>query len=507
MGRRSHPRMAKSQPTRLRLIAPAAIPPNPFAPSPVCVKILNRPFAPLSAFPLKSPQISANDGIYAIILMRRLIIHPKNYAQALRAATRSTLRTAAWNALLIVSGLLLIALAAEIYLRMANPLLEYGIPSQFVDGVGVILKPNAELRYANWSDDNFVVTQTNSQGFPDREPPSPESAADECRIAFIGDSFVEAAQVPISDKFHVRLEQMAARQLPHLRITTQAYGISSTGQINQLPFYDEYARHLNPKLLVLVFFLNDFVNNSTAAQSLLHGADPDRMPYASAYRDANGALKLRPPDPEYERFLLPRLPQPWHLNAWNRLSQVSYFANWLNIKKMSVNRTIRRIRAALTTPPPIEPDPQLVAWANIIAARPCCTSILDDWLPLRIYDLAVGYPFMENHLPPIFQDALQDTAFGIDQFKQRADHDDVALAILAAAYHMGTHGDPQFDRLNAIAQPRGIPIISDYDYIITQGHHPEAALWRDDPHWNASGHQWAAEAILEWLKANQHVCD
>ena len=435
--------------------------------------------------------------------MSRIILPPQKYVRILR--------TAAWNAAFIISGLLLIALAAEIYLRLANPALESSVPLQFVDGVGLIQQPNAELRYANWRDDNFVVTHTNSQGFPDREPVSPERAADGCHIAFIGDSYVEALQAPIADKFHVRLEHMAASQLPHLRITTQAYGLSGIGQINQLPFYDQYARRLNPKLLVLVFFLNDFVNNSTAVQSLLQGADPDRMPYASAYRDANGALELRPPDPEYERFLLPRLQQPWHRNAWNRLIRVSYFAKWLDIKKISlekrVNKIVRILRAALTTPPPIEPDTQLVAWANMIAERPCCSALLDDWLPFRNYNIAVGVTLKEERLPPIFQESLQYTAFAIDQFKQRTDRDDVALAILAATYHMGTHGDPQFDRLYAIAQPRAIPIISDYDYIIKQGRDPDAALWRDDRHWTATGHQWAAEAILEWLKANQHICD
>ena len=28
---------------------------------------------------------------------------------------------------------------------------------------------------------------------------------------------------------------------------------------------------------------------------------------------------------------------------------------------------------------------------------------------------------------------------------------------------------------------------------------------RNDRHWNATGHQWAAEAVLEWLKENQQV--
>ena len=413
---------------------------------------------------------------------------------------------AVWNAAFIIAGLLLIALVAEIFLRLANPFLETSVPYRFVDGVGLIREPNAELRYANWHDDNFVVSRANSLGFLDREPISPERASDSCHIAFIGDSFVEARHVPIADKFHVRLEQMAARDLPRLAITTQAYGIRGTGQINQLPFYDEYARQLNPKLVVLVFFLNDFVNNSTALQSLEHGADPDRMPYMSAHRDAHGAVELRPPDAEYERFIFHSPPQLRRKNAWNRLVGVSYFAKWLDMKSVtgnikSIAKDIKNIWSDSRKPS------RIAAWANMIAERPCCASILDGWRPISATHISLGLPFSEERLPPPLEDALEYTAFGIDQFKRRADRDGVNLAILSATWYMGTRGDPQFDRLNAIAKPLGIPLISDYDYIVSQGHDVRDAHFRSDIHWNVTGHRWVAEAVLEWLKENQDVCD
>ncbi len=50
-------------------------------------------------------------------------------------------------------------------------------------------------------------------------------------------------------------EALAVRQVPHLDVTTSAFSVTGTGQINQLAFYDEYARRLNPKL-------NDFADNS-----------------------------------------------------------------------------------------------------------------------------------------------------------------------------------------------------------------------------------------------------
>jgi len=231
------------------------------------------------------------------------------------------------------------------------------------------------------------------------------------------------------------------------------------------------------------------------------------MPFMSAQRDARGNLELRPPDPEYERFLLPRMPKAWHEIQWKKLVRISYFAKWLDIKKIGmVDRVneIAVIRAAINAP--IGPDPQFMAWMDIIAERPCCASLLDDWQPV----IEHGYldaPFTEEYLPPVFEEALEYTAFGIDQFKRRTDSDGAALAILPVAPYMGTRGDPQFDRLNAIAEVSGIPIINNYDYIFRQGHDVWVARWSHNGHWNATGHQWVAEAVLEWLKANQDVCE
>ena len=35
----------------------------------------------------------------------------------------------------------------------------------------------------------------------------------------------------------------------------------------------------------------------------------------------------------------------------------------------------------------------------------------------------------------------------------------------------------------------------------------EDAHFQHDSHWNAAGHQWASEALLEYLKQNQEICD
>ena len=90
---------------------------------------------------------------------------------------------------------------------------------------------------------------------------------------------------------------LAVRRLPHLDVTTSAFGIVGTSQIAQLPFYDAYARRLSPKLVVLVFVPNDFRDNSPVLAALWRGLDPDRLPWASVGRGEDGALALRPPTP------------------------------------------------------------------------------------------------------------------------------------------------------------------------------------------------------------------
>ncbi len=173
---------------------------------------------------------------------------------------RWVLRLLGWNALLLFAGVVLIAMAEEAYLRLTVPFMTPIEPWEFVPNVGNLRPPNTEIRSTNRLD-FWNVSRTNSLGFLDREPPTPERAAATCHISIIGDSFVEAREVPIHDKFQVRLEALAADELPHLKITTSAFGIAHTGQVQQLPFYDEYARLLHPKLLVLVFIPNDFKNN------------------------------------------------------------------------------------------------------------------------------------------------------------------------------------------------------------------------------------------------------
>ena len=426
---------------------------------------------------------------------------------------RRALRLAGWNASLLAAGLALIGLAGEAWFRLTTRFVERHMARQLVPGVGVIGTPGTEVRWTNGLD-FWTRSRTNSQGFLDREPIDPERAAASCHVAVIGDSFVEAKEVAVADKFHVRLEALAARDLPHLDVTTSAFGVGGTGQIAQLPFYDEYARHLHPKLLVLVVYINDFHDNSTILSALHTGWDPERAPFVTAWKNEDGKIELRPPHPDWMAFRTAQftsIPESTvrALNlgtAWNRLRGSSFFVNWLYVRL----RPLFLVRL----------DSGLAERAESFRRRPRYARLLDGWSPWKpessiwvTWRLGALEGTPEDPkavravgLPPYSRDALEMTAFALDQFKARADRDGAAVVVLAT-YRMGARGHTRFDGLRTMAAARGFPVVSQYDYIVRQGGRIEDARWPHDPHWNPTGHRWAAEALLEWLRAHQHVCE
>ena len=413
-------------------------------------------------------------------------------------------RRLAGRVFLFIIGITLACAALEIYLRFQWPFLNAEYLSHFHPQAGIIRQPHSKIRWTNPYSEFFVEEKVNRLGFLDREPIRSEQRGDGCHITIIGDSFVEARQVAIADKFHVRLERLAAKELPDLNITTSAFGIGNTGQINQLPYWDEFARPLKPCVLVLVFVVNDFANNHPVLQALdSRGLDPDHNPFTTVVdRSEEGGLDLRSPDRKFIEERLPRLSMSWIRRVRIYSSQRSYLAKWLHSKLLLWE---------YTHPNP-EGDPDINFWVDHLSQRPRYASLAKEWptaiekAPGLLYSVTSIYSvFKEKDLPPIFEEALKFTAFALDQFKARAEEDGVPLVILSTM-SMGTQGDLPFDRMNVMAKERGIPVIDQADYIRRQGAQTKDARWMHDGHWNLAGHQWAAESLLEYLKENQHIC-
>lgn len=243
----------------------------------------------------------------------------------------AALRTAGWTLLFLLASAVAVFCAAEAYLRLMLPFAANSRPLVFVPGVGILFEPGAEVRTTNGRD-YWTVQKANALGFLDREPAPAPGAAESCHAVVIGGALVEAAEVPTADKFHVRFEELAARALPELDVTASAYGFRGAAQIAQLPFYDAYARRLEPELAVLVFEPGDFGRDVPLRRALFRGRDPDRQPRVTAVQAEDGVMTLRPPgiDGPDERAALmepiPPAPDPWPRRVAELLAPYAHVA-------------------------------------------------------------------------------------------------------------------------------------------------------------------------------------
>ena len=106
---------------------------------------------------------------------------------------------------------------------------------------------------------------------------------------------------------------------------------------------------------------------------------------------------------------------------------------------------------------------------------------------------------------PAYQQAITLTGLALGEFQARAARDGAALVIISETA-MGGRQHPRSNLLNRLAAAHNIPVINLHDYILHQGGDLSAAVWTNDIHWTPQGHQWAAEALLEWLEQNPEVC-
>ena len=362
--------------------------------------------------------------------------------RSLLGATSAAVRIIFWNAMVLGAALLVAVAAGEVYLRVAWPFARHERPIEFVPGVGLRLKPHAEVRATNTLD-FWTVERANSLGFLDREPPSPERAAASCHVAIVGDSFVEAYEVPVSDKAQVRLEQMAAEHLPGWDVTVAAYGHRNTAQVAQLPWWDEWIRHRPPKLVVLVVEPTDDVSNGQSSPI-------GDLPFAHVQRAQDGSLELVVPG---DRVSIP--PPSRFLDRGQRATG-SFVLAW-------------------------------VRWRIPI------------WRKLSLMPLRRLLRPAKMQAPPTLN--LTRSAFALDRWKMQVESGGARLVVLE------TVNDTPRRQMKGFAVARDIPVIDLASHILARGGDLRDGHFPNDKHWNPQGHEWAAEALLEWMAANPSVCD
>ena len=316
-------------------------------------------------------------------------------------------------------------------------------PVTFSPETGVVFKPHSIVRYTDgvefWSEDT-----TNSLGFLDNEPviPKPDGTF---RILLVGDSIVEALQVPVAKKTQTNLAAAFRKAYPDRKVDVFAVARSGFGQGSQLGIYNA-SRRINPDLVILMFVSNDFANNSILLELIRSGFGPDHRPWWFPTIDADKRCKLVPPSQDWEKYLL---------------------AN------------------------PAERIPRLRARSSADAR------LVDTLIP----DFVDSVFYRNTPLPEIYQQAVELTKCSFSLWKEAAERDGFKLLIVATDDVTIAGKSGQIDRIKALSSELQIPLFDLYPAWVSHGI-PDGKF-KFDGHWNARGHQWSADAIFDYLVSNQ----
>ena len=193
---------------------------------------------------------------------------------------RQRLSQARKKLVLLAIGLCLGIATAEVALRLAG--VSYPQPYAPDPHCGTRLRPAFE---GWWQAEGAAYIRINRFGFRHgaRAPHKPPGT---WRVAVLGDSFIEAFQVPEEQTFCAQLERrlQACADFSDRRVEVLNFGVSGFGTAQELLMLRHYAARYQPDLVLLAVFPgNDLRNNS---------AELEPYPVRPFYRLQSGQLVL-----------------------------------------------------------------------------------------------------------------------------------------------------------------------------------------------------------------------
>lgn len=385
----------------------------------------------------------------------------------------------------------------EAIARHYFPFPEVKWPTQFSPRVGFTFVPHSQVRWSNFIDFSSVQT-ANSLGFLDDEPPTAPKASDEYRVVFIGDSFVEAAQVPIAHKVHRLVERELNNQGISKRVSVSAFGYSGAGTASELPFYTEFARPLTPDLVVLVFIRNDLANNSALLEAIRNGWSPHKAP-RPAYEIRDAQPYLLPIAADWQSEVDPD-PSERMIPLWKYLGDT--YLKWSALYRWGAARAFWNIKIEETAHTQVERIGHL-------RSIPEFAQKLAGWRYPE--DLDLDLMFFAKSMPEAFTDALTFTRAALQTLKHETTRDNAKLVVLIDQGCYQTDTDLKELRTERAIEPEllgrrverilnelEIPFINFREALNMRG--IDTVSYSHDGHWSEIGHREAARALIPFIK-------
>jgi hypothetical protein len=186
----------------------------------------------------------------------------------------------------VTGGLCLALLVGELALRVAGPPKVARASSKpsnqsvNLEWLGNVMRPGSTHEYdgQNGRPVEFHTKEpVNAFGFLDVEH-TREKPAGTRRVLVLGDSYVQAAEVPTQQKWTRRLEGRLAEQL-EAPVEVVALGRNGAGVSAEYGFWRGLGRDLDADLVLLLMTPdNDFVDDSLTLQAVKRGFDPEHPP-------------------------------------------------------------------------------------------------------------------------------------------------------------------------------------------------------------------------------------
>ncbi|MBI5849897.1 MAG: SGNH/GDSL hydrolase family protein [Planctomycetes bacterium] len=411
----------------------------------------------------------------------------------LRRAFRPSRRTMAKLALVPASALVALG-GTELWLRIRYPFADNVWPGRFDPTVGFVFQPGAVVRQTNLFD-YCIEQRTNGLGFLDREvgaevPPGTR------RIVVLGDSFVEAVQVPIEAKFHVVLERLMLARGE--RVATHAFGMSGSGTSNELAFYEAFASRLAPAaaLVIVLVVNNDVPNNSALLEAVRNGWHPAHPPRLFFGVEGEAITRI-PIDPNWAEH---RLPVQEPVAPRSSLDGI---------------RLVRWARANLAAATGADFQPVFDVYARRLEwlrRTPAWRDALAGWNWPDDVDFDVMTACADP--PPAFTEALRLTEHSLAVLRDRV-RESGGSVLVVGCHNLGipvsanTYGRTHFPRywidvIEPMCARLELPFLDLHADFAGKGILGSVQFARDG-HWNAFGHASAAAAIDEFLAAHKEL--
>lgn len=402
------------------------------------------------------------------------------------------------NLALLVSALLLGGVLVEIGLRlyMYQSIFLPEFMNHFAmarpDPVrGWALVPNA-VAYVRKRDFRSVV-HTNSKGLRDVEH-AYQPAPGVFRILLVGDSFMEAQQVPWKDTLDARL----SRKFANRSVEVINLGVSAYGPAQELLYFEHEGVKYHPNLVIFSFYpVNDLVDDSHALGALALGNGFPTV-YQRPYPKWDAKThKLTFVPPDYARGM------KRYEAARKRQAQLSYW------DKTATVRLLNEIFRTHETPP--------TELTVLIFCGFCMPHFNTSCLPQG--------PALAPRLESLFNASWNVTSKVILAMKQTAEkHNARFLIFLSPGKFQIDSGyrtrllkqtcspqDLDIWRSNHIlgrlASTHKIPFCDPSPAFIREFNHGVGPLYfgSDDQHWTAIGNRVAAQALAAFLDQHKLV--